>query len=370
MSMKPWLIGALAVSVAALVVPARAQTVSEKGMANVAYTGWSLGAPERQDALKKAEANALERYIADSNAAKSRIFEAQRDRITAHIDDYILGTTVLTESQDKQAKTYSVVIRADINSTRLMNDLGTGSASASDVAASGHGTMTFLFLARNQSSVQSFDDKVYKRTDVDSSMSRSTNEGESVQAHDVGTSDSMQQHTSDATTTGGSVTRKADKVDWSVTNADEVDTAMTGVFSDAGYDVVEADQVEGASGGLVNIANIRDAYSHGNDLPSTVMYNTTQGVQRAGIGYFALGTLDVGMPDRDPVSGNMRVFVTVTGKVFNVQGRFARTLASIGPVQYAGLGPDASVARTNALKEAASQAAHQMVDELSNKGIH
>lgn len=369
MSMKYGFYMAATALGALLSLPAMAQTVSEKGMATLPYTGWSLSASQRQDAVKKAELNALDRYIADTNAARSRIFESRQDQFTTHIDDYILGSTVLSENQDKQAKTYSVVIRADINSTRLMNDLGTGSSSATDVASAGHNTMTFLFVARSQSSVQSFDDKVYKRTDTDSSMTSSTNEGESIQAHNIGTSDSTQQKTSQSTTTGGSVTRKADKVDWSVSNAGEVDTAMTGVFSDAGYDVVEADQVEGASGGMVNIANIRDAYSHGNDLPSNIVYNTTQGVQRAGIGYFAFGTLDVGMPDKDPVSGNVRVFVTVTGKVLNVQGRFARTLVSIGPVQYAGLGPDATVARTNALKEAANQAAHQMVDELSNKGI-
>jgi hypothetical protein len=145
---------------------------------------------------------------------------------------------------------------------------------------------------------------------------------------------------------------------------------MTGVFADAGYDVVEADQVEGASNGLLNIDQIRGAYGHGDDLPSKLTHDATQGVQQAGIGLFALGTLDVGMQDIDPVSGNTRVYVTVTGKVYNVQGRFARTLSSVGPVQYAGLGPDASVARTNALKIAAQKAAQQMVDELNNKGLH
>lgn len=370
MSMKSWTVFSLVICAMTTLLPAQAQTVSEKGMARLTYSGWSLSPIDRQTALHKAEMNALERYIADTNAARSKTFEAQEDRFTSHIDDYILGTTVLSEDQDKASKSYNVVIRADINGTRLLNDLGGGSASAVDVAKTGHGTITFLFLARSQSSVQSFDDKVYKRTDVDDSMTRSSHEGESIKAHSIDTSDGTQQHSTEATTTGGSVTRKADKVDWSVSSASDADAAMTGVFSDAGYDVVEADQVEGASGGLVNIGNIRDAYSHGNDLPSNVMYNTTQGVQRAGIGFLALGTLDVGMPDRDPVSGNARIYVVVTGKVFNVQGRFARTLVSIGPVQYAGLGPDASVARTNALKEAANHAAQQMIDELNSKGIH
>ena len=76
------------------------------------------------------------------------------------------------------------------------------------------------------------------------------------------------------------------------------------------------------------------------------------------------------MQDIDPVSGNTRVTVTVTGKIYNVSGRFARTLSSVGPVQFAGLGPDATVARTNALQLASQKAAQQMVDELNNKGIH
>jgi hypothetical protein len=370
MSIKSFFRCLVAVCLTALWMSVHAQTVSEKGTASVSYSGWSLNADQRQEALRKAKLNALERYIADTNSARSQIFEAQREKISSHIDDYILGATVLNEEQNKGSKTYDLVIRADINSTRLLNDLGTGSSSASTVASSGHGTITFLFVARSQASVQSFDDKVYKRTDIDGSHSQSTHEGESIKSHSIDTSDASEQHDSQAVTTGGSVTRKADKVDWSVSNSREIDTAMTGVFSNAGYDVVEADQVEGASGGLLNIANIRSAYSHGDDLPSSVSFNATQGVQHAGIGLLALGTLDVGMQDRDPVSGNTRVTVTVTGKVFNVQGRFARTLTSIGPVQYSGLGPDASIARTNALKEAAQHAAQQMVDELSNKGIH
>jgi hypothetical protein len=370
MSIKPWISSALAIGLCVSAFSAFSETISEKGMGSVTYTGWSLSASDRQAAVQKAELNALERYIADADAARSRIFDSKKDSIVSHIDDYILGSTTLSEQQDKDAKTYSVVIRADVNSNKLMNDLGTGSASAADVSQNSHDSMTFLFLARSQSSVQSFDDRVTKRADTDNNFSQHTNEGESMRAGNIGTSDSKTVHTSVSVTTGGSTLRQADKVNWSVSDAGEVDTAMTGIFSDAGYDVVEADQVEGASGGLVNISRIRTAYSHGNDLPSNVMYDTTQGVQRAGVHYLALGTLDVGMADRDPVSGNMRVFVVVTGKVLDVQGRFARTLTSIGPVQYSGLGPDASVAQVNALKEAADQTAHQMVDQLSSKGVH
>ena len=369
MSMKSLTLLLLFLVAAFICGTAFADTPAEKGMGSVNY-GWRLSAENRQDAIRKAKVNAIERYIADTNAARSRVFDRQRERIAAHIDDYVLGTTVLSEDDNKAAKTYGVTIRADINNTRLLNDLGSGSASAADVASVQHNTLTFLFLARSQSSVQMFDAKVYKRADVDTGATRKTSEGESIRGNNVSTADSVDQHARVTAISGGSTTRKADKVDWTVSRASEINTAMTGVFADAGYDVVEADQVEGASNGLLNIDQIRGAYSHGDDLPSKLTHDTTLGVQQAGIGLLALGTLDVGMQDVDPVSGNTRVYVTVTGKVYNVQGRFARTLSSVGPMQYAGLGPDASVARTNALKVAAEKAAQQMVDELNSKGLH
>lgn len=346
-----------------------AQTVTEKGMGSTTYS-WRLSAKDRQAAIQKAQVNAIERYVADTDSARTRIFDQKRAELSTHIGDYILGSTVLSEQDDKSAKTFSVVVRADINGTRLLNDLGGGSASAADVSKQEHSMLTFLFVARSQSSVQAFDAKVYKRADVDKSSTRKTNEGESIRSNSVGTSDRVDEHSSVAVTTGGSTTRKADNIEWTVTTASEINTVMTGKFADAGYDVIEADQVEGASNGLLNIETIRDAYGHGDGLPPKMTRDATQGVRAAGINLFALGTLDVGMQDTDPVSGNTRVFVTVTGKVYDVSGRFARTLSSVGPVQYAGLGPDASVAKTNALKIAAQMAAQQMVDELNNKGIH
>ena len=86
--------------------------------------------------------------------------------------------------------------------------------------------------------------------------------------------------------------------------------------------------------------------------------------------YLALGTLDVGMKSKDPATGLVRVNVTVTGKVLDVSGRFPKTASSVGPVQIAGLGPNPTVARTNALSKAAETAARQLSDELNAKGFH
>ena len=170
-------------------------------------------------------------------------------------------------------------------------------------------------------------------------------------------------------TSGGSTTARSDNISWKVANAAEVNTAMTGAFSAAGYEVVEAEYVEGESRGLLSIERIRKDFSTGNDLSAATLRDTANGIRAANIPYIAVGTLDVGMRDRDPASGNTRVFVTVTGKVLDVTGRFPRTVSSVGPVQFSGTGPNETVARTNALQLAAEKAAQQMINELNVKAV-
>ncbi len=350
-----------------LASPALAQSVSSRGMATTSY-GFRLDAEKRRQAMNDAALNALEAYIAETGPAKVKLFEQHRGEFAGNINRYVLSSVILSEQEDKKAKTYTVVVRSEINSTLVQAALDGGSATANAKSAN-RSLLTFVFVARSQDSMQSFDDKVYKRADASSSYGEKTHEGESFRGNSVGTSGSRTETASVAVTTGGSVTRKSDNVTWKVANAGEVNTVMTGVFSSAGYEVVEAEYVEGESRGLLNLANIRKDFGSGNDLSSQTLRNTADGIRAAGIPYLAYGTLDVGMRDRDPVTGNVRVHVTVTGKVLDLSGRFPRTVSSVGPMQFAGLGPDESVARTNALREAASQASQLMTNELNVKQV-
>ena len=348
-------------------VPTFAQSVSSRGMATTSY-GFTLDAAKRREAMDKAALNALETWVAETGAAKVKLFDKHRSEVAGNIGRYVLSSTILSEQQDKKAKTFTVVVRAEINSTLVQAVLDDGSATA-NTSSVNRSLLTFVFVARSQDSVQSFDDKVYRRADVTRSYDEKTREGESFRRSSVSTSGSRTETDSVAVTTGGSVTRKSDNLTWKVSNANEINTAMSGIFSAAGYEVVEAEYVEGESRGLLKVANIRKDFGAGNDLEPQTLRNTADGVRAAGIPYLAYGTLDVGMRDRDPASGNVRVHVTVTGKVLDLTGRFPRTVTSVGPTQYAGIGPDESVARTNALREAAEQAAQQMTNELNLKQV-
>ncbi|SJZ76607.1 hypothetical protein [Novilysobacter spongiicola] len=371
---------AVCVLAALCALPALAQVVSSKGMATVSYSG-RLSPDERQEAMRRATLSALESHVAETWVAKAKVFASRREEFGARLDQFVLGSTVLNESEDKKANTYTVVVRAEVNATLLRAELDAGSATAT-ASMGDRSLVTALFVARMQDSVQTFRARDYHRADVKASgdasgsFSERTREGESIGGGSIGTSGSITQQASSnasssvTTETGGSVTQRADNVAWKVTNAGEINTAMTGVFSGAGYEMVEAEYVEAESGGQLSVERVRSDFSAGDDLSPEVLRSTVAGVRTAGIPYLAFGTLDVGMRDTDPVSGNVRVYVTVTGKVLDVRGRFPRTISSVGPVQFAGLGRSEMEARTNALSIAAERTAQTMVDELNVRAVH
>ena len=120
----------------ALVVasPVAAQTASSRGTGSASY-GLRLSADTRAQALNKAKVNALEAYIAETGAAKLRLFEARRAEFIGEIDRYVLSAVQLSDTEDKKAKTYTVTVRAEINTTLLQTKLDAGSAVAGATAA-------------------------------------------------------------------------------------------------------------------------------------------------------------------------------------------------------------------------------------------
>jgi len=367
---------------------ALAQGTTSKGVANAVLDG-PLTPEVKMQAVKDAGINALDRYFSQTNQAKAKNYQLIRDDVVSNSGQYILSVAILSEDIDGMpveeagditTGLYSIVVRADLDINRLNNELRSQSVTA-NTATSDKSYMTLVFVARQQTSVQSFDDKVYKRTDVNAQLdmagktSNSFTESEDIRSDSVTLNDSRNVSGSanvDATvavTSGGSRTVKADVVKWDLMTTSEINTVMNGVFSNAGYEVVDAEYLEEESGGLVDVTAIRSDYQRGDDLSPETLRNTTKGVRAVEVPYLAFGTLDVGMKSTDPATGLVQIYVTVTGKVLDVSGRFPKTASSVGPVQVAGLGPNATVARTNALAKAAETAARQLSDELNAKGF-
>ena len=358
---------------------ALAQIENAKGSATVTYAG-KIRPEDKTKAFREAQVKAVERYYAESGDSESANFDNVRDKVLENLDKFVLSSSIISEQEFPDKKQYNVVVRIELNVAKLRNTLKANSAVASTAAAN-KSPLTFVFMARQVASVKEYDARVVQRAEVraDASASRSdrekTSESERVRNGSVKTgaaadrSMTASAQRSVTLETGGSRTQKSDDTSWRLIPAQSLNAQFTGIFAKAGFDVVEAAYVEPQSQGLLSVKSIERDYETGNDLSPETLRNTAQGLKNAQIPYLALGTLDVGTKDTDPGTGLVRVYVTVTGKILDLNSRFPRIVSSVGPVQFAGTGPTESVAQTNALKLAADNAARELVSQINNVGV-
>ena len=353
---------------AAIVATAGMATAKEyKGQSVVPYTSLFSSKPSakvKHEAIEKAKRSAWENYTSSFSMAKQKAYMQMESEFLGQLDQYIVDYTMLGDKLDKDNKTYSVVLRAKINESLVEAKLSSASAAGSQ--ASGDGSyFSFIFVAREASEVKAFD---ARKTSITKSENKSmATEKSSMSGSEMASgqsSKSMQKVQS-----GGSTIRKSDKIKYAVTSPQDIDAAMNEILSPAGFEVVDYVDVLAECGGadmLVIKEEFRDSY----EISSRTRRSAIKGARTCEVSYFAVGTLDVGMQDTDPVSGLKRVYVSVNAQVWNIEKRLPRKVAAVNSNPFAGVGPDQTVAKKNALKLAATEAAKAIADQLNAKSLN
>lgn len=384
-----WLI-AFIVSVFAL--QAGAQIHQARGQYSVNYKEF-IGTFDRKEAppavkqraKQEAALKAVEAYYAEAGQSESANFDVIRQRILEDQGRYILDGIVISETDDPQTFQYTVAMRVSLNVANLRNAVQARSAIAN--ATEGEkSAMSFVFVSRMVDSSKTFDDRVYKRQDNSAQLSGAVNnrnnfkekttEGESIRRSQIGTNGSISREANHAvdvsvkstvtSETGGSTTRKASESTWRILPSANLNQVFVSKFSQAGYDVIEAAMVESS---VFKVANIESDYKSGNDLQPQTLRSIAAGMKQNQIPYIALGTLDVGLPEKDPQTGLFRVAVTVNAKVWDVTKPIPRTRVAVDPVSYAAVGPTESEARGKALILAANSAAQELSSRMTTMGL-
>ncbi len=379
--------------IAAFALQAGAQIQQARGQFSMNYKE-SIGAFDRKEAppavkqkvRQEAVLKAVQAYYAEAGQAESANFDAIRSKVIEDPGRYILDNTVISETDNPKDFQYTVVVRISLDVATLRNAVQTNSAIGK--AAEGEkSAMSFVFVSRQTDSTKTYDDRVYKRQDNSAQFSgaatnrdnvkEKTTEGESIKKSQISTNGSASHETSQSvdvsekstvtSETGGSTTRKASESTWRVLPSANLNQVFVSKFSQAGYDVIEAAMVESTT---FKVADIEADYKSGNDLRPQTLRAIATGMRESQIPYIALGTLDVGLPDKDPQTGLMRVAVVVNAKVWDVTKPIPRTRVAVGPVSYAGVGPTEDEARGSALRVAASNAAQELSSRMASMGLH
>jgi hypothetical protein len=357
-----------------------AQVQQARGKASVTYAGKTASPEDKAKAHMVAQLKAVEFYYAEAGQSEAETFDAIRDRILADPDRYILEATTLAEEDKPELRQYTVAVRVSLNVANLRNAVKANSAVVKGGAA-GRSQMAFMFVSRQVDSTRSFDDRVYKRVDTKAdakgaaSSTQKGSEGEQITKGQISTnassskSETASVHASVAVETGGSVTRKASESTYRLIPSANLSQVFTSNFARAGFKVSEASMVEPYTNGQFKVAMVEGDYATGMDLKPATLAALVRGMRAAQIPYVSLGTLDVGMADKDPNTGLVRVAVTVNAKLLDLGQTIPDTVASVGPVQYAGVGPTEDEARGNALKKAAESAARELTSQITNVGM-
>jgi len=363
-----------------------AQTQFEKGHASVFYKSTSFfgskSAPlaDKQKAIQSAEMNAIETYFAEEGDSQALNFDAIRSKIESNLDRYVLNVVVISDQDNTDLKQYSVTVRTELNVSELDNAIKASSTVANS-SKSQKSSLTFLFVARQIASLKTFDAREYKRVDnhvnydASQSASQTGNEGESIGASHIkttsskSTSESGNVNVSANIETGGSKTQKASESTWQIFPSSNLSSVFTGEFRKAGFKVLEAEAVAPYTHGHLNLDAINTDYKSHDELQPNTLADVVSGLRSVNIPYLAVGTLDVGLTEKDPSTGLLRVSVTVNAKLLDVSDIIPNDVAVVGPVQYAGLGPTEMEAQTNALKLAAQSVSRELISQLNNQGI-
>ena len=317
--------------------------------------------PRKQEdydlALRDAKRNAIRSWTAQKSTSFAELFQSSEQEIMDEIDNYLLNPYIKSKCD---SKTFTLSVRSEVNESALAQLM----ASKKPQPTGPRSRMTAVFVARQQTSVKTFDAKVVQINETEEFS-------EAEQSADVsGAAMSASGYTSNRSvqTSGGSTTRKQDQIEWDVFQADGLDATVNETFASFGYRTVDASQVAGRFPGF-DLDAMRAEFGVGNDLnddTKNAAFNAIAGK----IPILVIATVDVLGADDDPVSGQKRVYVSVKAQVYQDDGLFYETVASVAPTQEQGLGPSESVARTNALIGAAKLASTEIVNQLNAKGIY
>lgn len=330
---------------------------------------------DREAALLGAKKALWNNYTSRFTVARLNQANKYAKEVDSKLDEFIGSFSVVDETFDAKSGSLQIAVRGQINEAKV--DAFFTQLSAAGTTQSGEGSsIAIIFLARKQAYIKESDARRTKDAKVTAGTSSGESSSDSSRSQGSSSRDSSSEDVtvtkSTRTVTSGFVERKSAEIKYEVSSSEDIDTAMSDSFTTSGFEISTYADVLGNCEGE-SMESIKADFAATDELSPPKRKRMFEAAQQCEIRFMAIGTLDVGAPDQDPVTGFKRVFVSVRGQVMALPTKDSKKLptrvASVGPVQFSGLGPDEGVAMRNALIKAAKESSRALVDQLNAKGI-
>ncbi len=340
--------------------------VEFRGAAVENYTGSSLKKKINETlkiAKDKACKNAFRKYVQKMEESKRMIFTSIEDQIYENLSTYMVCETVVEENIDKKKKKIEVVMKADIDETRLDIEIKKNSK-VFDTNSGDKSKLAMIFFSRTVAAQRQYDENVTK-------MDKKTKGIEiDEKENDTGISSSTTE--TNVTQSGGSKLKKADISEYVVDDNDTVklEAGMKEIFTKARFEPV--------SGGRQIRKNWRslkseivDSLESGGGIPEEAKWDIEDMLMEKNVSYVVFAYFDVGVPEIDSATGNQVVNAALTiAEISRLGNGDPINLGTISGVQMRGKGSNNDIAKNNALNLVATETAKKLVALINSKGIN
>jgi hypothetical protein len=319
----------------------------------------------KEAAIQKAKVAAWKSYLGSLQGAKLDNIMANEKAFLSDIDNIVVDVNVVDE---KCTSGFSSTCNENLVDSRLRQTAqgaGGGKASAQDDIA-------FLVMARVADTQTSFDTKVTKRAESTVGTAGSSASADAVTANRSGSAetsaDAVSVTQSSKTVSGGSQENKRDRIKYTAwPNIDDLQNRVGEALTNSRISTIPWEE-------LVSNCGVSDndpfskmyAESETGQLPANLRNDTFKKIKECQLSKFILASIEVDGYRTDPntglwlASGNMNI------TVFDLTGRFARSIGSANRT-FSGRAEKLTDAGRAALANAAKVAADVVINQLNLK---
>jgi len=295
--------------------------------------------------------------------SKRMIFEGIKDQIYGNISQYMTCGAVVEENIDKKEKKALVVMKANIDETKLNIEINK-SSKVFDSSSGEKSKLAMIFFSRTVAAQRQFDERV-------SNVEKKT-KGIDIDEEETDTGISSMTTETNVTETGGSTLKKADVTEYVVDDNDTVklEAGMKEIFTKARFEPVSgARQVRRNWRELKNA--IVDSLESGGGIPEEVKWDIEDILMDKNVNYVVFAYFDVGVPEVNTASGNQVVNAALTiAEITRLGDSDPVSMGTISGVQKKGEGASSDIAKNNAINLVAKATAEKLVALINSKGIN
>ena len=285
--------------------------------------------------------------------------------VCTHMVEPLDVTKYLKEekAEIKLTKKVTVIMRAEIDKVRLLNEINKSSKIFSS-DTSEKSKLAMIFFSRTVSAQRQFDERVTNVEKTTTGLDINEEESES------GVS-SMTTETN-VSETGGSKLKKADVSEYIVDDNDTVklEAGMKEIFTKARFEPVSGKRQVRKNWRELK-AEIVDSLESGGAIPDEAKWDIEDILMDKNVSYVVFAYFDVGVPGVDEATGNQSVNVALAvAEITRLGDSDPVSLGTISGVQMRGQGATSDQAKNNAINKVAIETAKQLVALINSKGIN